>query len=52
MVIADEIMIPVQAGAAEQERKDEQRGMVQGKKQRVNSQRKEAERSAATLRGN
>ena len=52
MVIPDEIMIPLQAAAAEQERKDEQKGMVQGKKQSVNSPRKEAERSAATLRGN
>ncbi len=52
MIIPDEIMIPLQAQAAEQERRDEQGGLTQGKNRTVNSPRKEAERSAATLRGN
>ena len=51
MIIPDEIMIPLQAEAAKQEQAAEAKGMVQGKKQTVNSPRKEAERSAQTIRG-
>ena len=52
LIIPDEIMIPLQAKAAEQERAAEAKGATQGPKRSVNSPRKEAERSAATLRGN